>query len=227
MAGIAEGVSNIVNEKYSENKNLFPGEVNLIKDILRREILAKRGAMTKAEVDSKSESIHKQLFMVKYFQEASTIMAYVDFRNEVTTEAIITQALALGKRVCIPVCSKEGCLITPSEVRHFPQDLQCGTWGILEPKPDCMRPVDPSEIDLVLVPGVAFDYRGNRLGYGAGYYDRFLQKTNPQAIFIALAFQLQVVDNAFPAPHDIPLHYILTEEKLISCHSKDQKGGKM
>lgn len=192
-------------------------EVKLIKEILRREILAMRGAMSKEDVERKSECIHKRLFMTNYFQKASTILAYMDFRNEVTTGAIITKALDLGKRVCIPVCSKEGCLITPSEVRHFPGDLQCGTWGILEPKSDCMRPVNPSEIDLVLVPGVAFDYQGNRLGYGAGYYDRFLQKTNSDTIFIALAFQLQVVDNVFPAPHDIPLHFIITEDQLIQC----------
>lgn len=184
---------------------------------MRKEILSKRQSLTKQEVVEKSDNVHKQLLQLKYYQEAKTVMVYVDFRNEVQTADIITTALNQGKRIIIPVCKQEGYQLIPSEIYRFPDDLEAGTWGILEPKPGRLRPVEPGELELILIPGVAFDRKGNRLGYGAGYYDRFLEKASPKAVFIALAFELQVVEDAFPAEHDIPVHYILTEDELIQC----------
>jgi 5-formyltetrahydrofolate cyclo-ligase len=199
-------------------------EVAAIKKSLRKDVLSKRQSLSSQEVGEKSDNIHKLLFQLKYFQDAGVMMVYVDFRNEVKTAAIITTALNQGKRVVIPVCKEAGQLI-PSEVYQFPEDLEPGTWGILEPKPGRLRPVEPGEIDLVLVPGVAFDQRGNRLGYGAGYYDRFLAKASPSATFVALAYELQVVEDVFPVEHDMPVHYILTEDRLIDCRDNYAGGG--
>jgi 5-formyltetrahydrofolate cyclo-ligase len=199
-------------------------EVAVIKKSLRKDVLTKRQALSPQEVGQKSDNIHKRLFQLKYFQDARVIMVYVDFRNEVKTTAIITNALNQGKRVVIPVCRDGGQLI-PAEVYQFPEDLEPGTWGILEPKPGRLRPVEPGEIELVLVPGVAFDQRGNRLGYGAGYYDRFLAKTSPTATSIALAYELQAVEDVFPVEHDMPVHYILTEDRLILCRDNYPRGG--
>ena len=106
----------------------------------------------------------------------------------------------------VPITDKANKALIPSEIIHFPEDLRPGTWGILEPAPDKIRPVDPKELDLVVVPGVAFSPDGDRLGYGGGFYDRFLPRTKPETVFAALAFELQIRDNVFPGQYDCPMH---------------------
>lgn len=199
--------------------------MNVIKQSLRKEILARRNSIAHQQLVKASEQIKQQLFQCDFFKKAKTVMAYMDFRNEVMTKDIIQKGIVDGKQMCIPVCNKEIVTITPSLLKDFDADLQTGTWGILEPKPEKMRPIEPKNIDLVIVPGVAFDPKGNRLGYGAGYYDRFLSKTNWQTIFVALAFQLQIVADAFPDTHDVPVHFIITEKELIDCGTYQQKRG--
>jgi 5-formyltetrahydrofolate cyclo-ligase len=200
-----------------------PKEVAVIKQVLRKDILSKRLALSPQKVEEKSDNIHKKLYQFKIYQDAKIMMVYIDFRHEVKTAAVITNSLSQGKRIVIPVCKENGKLI-PSEVYQFPEDLEPGAWGILEPKPGRLRPIDPAEIELILVPGVAFDQRGNRLGYGAGYYDRFLAKLPSSTLIIALAYELQLVEDVFPAEHDMPVHYILTEDRLIKC-GDNQAGG--
>ena len=78
-----------------------------------------------------------------------------------------------------------------------------------------MQPVEPKEIDLVIVPGVAFDIRGNRLGYGGGFYDRFLPNTRKNTTLVALAYELQVSSDVYRAEHDVPIHILITEERLL------------
>lgn len=196
-----------------------------MKKELRKSIIQERLEMSSETVAVKSMLIANRLFGLKEFQHAKAIMSYVDFRNEVSTEAIITAALSLGKRVFVPVCEPEGLRLIPSEIKEFPDDLVPGTWGILEPRPDAFRPVDPMEIDLVLVPGVAFDRLGNRLGYGAGYYDRFLPRLREGTPLIALAFALQVRDEVYSEAHDCPVDMVITEEQVINCRLNRRKEG--
>lgn len=184
---------------------------------LRKKIIAERMGLSQSMVAQKSLNIAKKLDSLLEYQKASLIMFYLDFRNEVQTSKLIEQALAEGKRIVIPITVREESKLIPSEILDFPGDLVPGTWGILEPKEDCIRPVDPKEIDVVIVPGVSFDEKGNRMGYGGGFYDRFLLRTKPEAIFIALAFEMQVRDNVFPEKHDLPVHYVVTEERVIKC----------
>ena len=142
-------------------------------------------------------------------------MTYVAFNNEVETKGLIKYSLAQGKRVFVPVTRNKERLLIPSQVFKFPDDLQPGTWGILEPKSDCFRPQEPSEIDLVVVPGVAFDEECNRLGYGGGFYDRFLNQLSNECTFIAVAFELQIRDNVYHQAHDQPVHVVITEDQVI------------
>lgn len=187
-----------------------------MKRTIRKEVMQKRLEMTKEDVAARSQAIAAKVFSLPAFAAAGMIMAYVPFRNEVDTSPIILQALAQGKRVVIPISDLEHKRLIPSELLDYPGDLTEGTYGIMEPKSDCVRPRDPREIDLVLVPGVAFDRRGNRLGYGAGFYDRFLENL-PQVTTVALAYGIQVLDNAYPEPHDHPVHYLVTETEVIDC----------
>ncbi len=188
-----------------------------MKKQLRKEIIAARMSQPDDVVAEKSARIAEKVKSLPEFQEAGLVMFYLDFRKEVATGELIKYCLEKGKRVVIPITDTKNTKLIPSELKDFPGDLTSGTWGILEPKPDRVRPVEPTEIDFVIVPGVSFDVKGNRLGYGGGFYDRFLRQTRPDTTFAALAFELQIRDNVYPEEHDYPVHYVITEERLIKC----------
>ncbi len=152
---------------------------------------------------------------MKEYRQALAIMAYMDFRNEVRTGVLVEAAMATGKKVAIPHTDVAGYRLIPSLITNYPGDLRPGAWGILEPKPRSLRPLDPAEIDLVVVPGIAYDLQGNRLGYGGGFYDRFLQCTKPGAVYVAPAFELQLQPDVYPCSHDVPVHFLVTEDRLI------------
>ncbi len=187
----------------------------MTKGELRKDVLKQRAAMTPEEVAEKSAAILNKLISLEEWRRAGTIMAYVDFRNEVQTGELIRHCLAGGKRVSVPITDIAGKVLTPSEILHYPDDLVPGAWGILEPAPGCVRPVDPRDLDMVVVPGVAFDLNGDRLGYGGGFYDRFLPRTRPGTVFLAPAFELQIMDNVYPGPHDCPVHILVTEQRVL------------
>lgn len=151
-------------------------------------------------------------------------MAYLPFRNETDPTLLFPLLWEQGKRVVIPVCDPTRVALIPSLLYHPEEDLQPGTWGILEPKPGCLRPVPPEEIDFVIIPGVAFDSAGNRLGYGGGYYDRFLPLLRPDTRKIATAFQLQVVEALVPDRFDRPVDLVVTEEKIYARSDSEQEG---
>ncbi len=131
---------------------------------------------------------------------------------------MIAKRLSQGKAVALP-----RTIIAQRQLECFQisslDDLVTGAYSIMEPDPERCPRVDPSELDIVIVPGSVFDRRGGRLGYGGGYYDRFLSKDAPQALRIALAFSFQVQDNNIPLqPHDELMDYIVTEKEIIHCH---------
>ncbi len=183
------------------------------KGLLRQKMRAARDALSPAEIEEKSERIAKRLLAHPAYQKAASVMCYASFGSEVRTDGLIKSALAAGKAVAVPVCLPDQRLL-PSLVCFFPDELEPGRFGVPEPKAGCLRPASPADFDLIIVPGVAFDRRGYRLGYGAGYYDRFLRETRPGAVFLGLAFELQVVEDVQPEPHDVPVHIIVTEERV-------------
>lgn len=184
---------------------------------LRKDILHTRRGMSKEEVTSKSQLISDKVLSLTEYKQAKVVMLYLDFRNEVVTTELLQKTLANGQRVVIPVTDIKNTALIPSEIINYPDDITAGTWGIPEPKSEALRPIEPTEIDIVIVPGVAFDVKGNRLGYGGGFYDRFLLRTKPGTIFVALAFELQIKDEVYPEKHDHPVHYVITEERVIKC----------
>ncbi|MFZ5592395.1 MAG: 5-formyltetrahydrofolate cyclo-ligase, partial [Bacillota bacterium] len=142
------------------------------KKALRRAVLAARQALDEVTVQQKSEAICRRLMALPVWEKARTLMAYVDFRGEVATDLLIFQALATGKTVAAPVTIISEKKLIPVVIERYPEDLQPGAWGIREPDPARGRHLAPQELDLVIVPGVAYDVKGNRLGYGGGFYDR-------------------------------------------------------
>ncbi len=186
-----------------------------MKKQLRNSLIKKRNMLSPRQVVEKSALIVSRLLALDEYRRARNVMVYLDCRNEVRTADLVTGALAGGKNVAAPVTDPAKRLLTPSLIINFPADLQPGAWGILEPGPQAVRPLDPAALDMVITPGVAFDPAGYRIGYGYGFYDRFLRRTGEGAVHIGLAYDFQVVPDVFPEAHDVPVHIILTEKRLI------------
>ncbi|MDI3480365.1 MAG: 5-formyltetrahydrofolate cyclo-ligase [Tepidanaerobacteraceae bacterium] len=182
---------------------------------LRSTFLRARSKLAAEDVMEKSGKIMSRLFSLEEFHRANTIMFYVDAKNEVKTGDAITKTLAEGKRVAVPKV-KKGFGLLAVEIKGL-DDLLPGAFGIPEPPGD--KGISPEEIDLVVVPGVAFDKNGNRMGYGAGYYDSFLPKLRPEVKKIAVAFEMQVTDNLPTEEHDVKMDMLITENALY-CFSE-------
>jgi 5-formyltetrahydrofolate cyclo-ligase len=186
----------------------------VLKRQLRKEMIKERNALSPVRIAEKSVVIIDRLLMLDEYLDARSIMVYLDCHSEVRTGGLVVRALADSKRVAVPVTDTANRLLTPSLITDFPGGLQPGPWGIPEPKPQAVRPLDPAVLDIVIVPGIGFDKSGHRIGYGYGYYDRFLRRTGQKTILVGLAFELQLRPNVYPGSQDVPVHYILTEERL-------------
>jgi len=193
---------------------------------LRQEFLKKRDNLSRDEIGSKSEKIEKRLFALPEFQRAKTVMFYVSFRSEVETEKMIRNALKLKKKIVIPVVHGEKIVV--SEIKNLKKELTKGSFGIKEPKKEFRRRVNQKEIDIVVVPGVVFDKRGGRLGYGRGYYDRFLRSKSirsrmsrsRQCALIGLAFDLQIARKIPLVKGDMKVDKIVTESGIVDCKDR-------
>jgi 5-formyltetrahydrofolate cyclo-ligase len=181
---------------------------------IRREMAARRNSLSTEEADSRSMLIMHRLIELEEYKNASVILTYVSFRNEVDTKKLIQRAQAEGKRIAVPVCIPDERVLLPCEIQSL-SDLVPGTWGILEPPVNARKEVCSKEIDLAIVPGLAFDRRLNRLGYGAGYYDRFLPKLRENAFKIGICYEFQVVEQLPSDPFDISMDAIVTDLSLL------------
>ena len=186
-----------------------------MKKEFRKKVLDLRNNQDTNSVDHNSKLIIQKLITMDEVKKAKTIMAYLDFNNEVKTDKLIDTLIYLDKKVLIPITILKEKKLIPSQIKDLSNELKIGTYGIREPKEEFVRPVDNKEIDLVIVPGVAYDKDGYRLGYGGGFYDRFLQTLRDDAITIGVAFDLQIFDDIPKESHDAQLDYIITETKTI------------
>lgn len=169
------------------------------------------------EKDSVSEKIVNRFIELPEYQSAQTIMFYVDVRDEVRTRQALPAAVASGKRIIVPYC-------VDGELELFwlenMEELELGMYRILEPKNE-LRTVEskrlqPTDLDLVMVPGVAFDRTGGRTGHGKGYYDKLLQHARLDAPLIALAFECQMFEEIPAESHDIYMDKIVTEDAVYT-----------
>lgn len=180
-------------------------------------IIEKKNHLTSDYILSSSEKINRTLIETDAFKTAQTIMCYLSFGNEVNTNMIIDECLKEGKNILIPVILKKEdgtSYMEASQLIDLESDLAPGIMGILEPIASKIRIRNPETIDLVIVPGLAFDKKGNRIGYGAGYYDYFLQRIRKDCNQIALAFSFQIIDNIPTQKHDKKVRNIITERGL-------------
>ena len=187
------------------------------KDSLRKTVLSFRTSLDKKDIISMSEDIFNSFLSIEKIQNSSKFMLYVDFRNEVETKGIISKLLSLGKEVYLPVTLKDEKKLIPKRIFSL-DDLVSGAYGILEPSLDAPS-INPSFLDVVVVPGSVFDKSGYRTGYGGGFYDKFLEETS--AIRVGVCFDFQLVDDVFPEKHDKKMDFIITEKNILFLNQKN------
>ena len=185
---------------------------------LRIEKLALRDVLSEDERQGKSRDMLRLLEMVSSYNQAVSILYFVQFRSEIMTTPLIQNCLDRGVLVSLPLTVIKPPSLLIYHVTDLSHDLQLGYCDIPEPDPLKCQEVDPAGLDMVIVPGSVFDRRGGRMGYGGGYYDRFLANRAPQAIRIGVCFELQMVEKIPLAPHDQLLDFIVTESCVYECY---------
>jgi 5-formyltetrahydrofolate cyclo-ligase len=181
------------------------------KKVIREQAHANRNAQ--AEKDELSRTICERFMALPEYTAAKTVLFYIDVRAEVRTRHSLPDALASGKTIVVPWCNEKG------ELELFRladmSELAIGMYKILEPKAELRtlpeKQCGPTDLDLVMVPGVAFDRQGGRMGHGKGYYDKLLQHARPDTPLVALAFECQLFPEVPSASHDIFMDKIITE----------------
>ncbi len=165
-----------------------------------------------------SHAIAERLIAWEPVGRARRIMTYLSFNDEVETFALVRRFFAESRSVVVPYIHQGTHNLIPAEIADLEHDLKLGPMGILEPRAEHLRAVDPRSIDVHIVPGIAFDLTGFRIGFGKGYYDRFLVLRSPHSVIVGAAFDIQIADGTLPHDMwDIPMDYVMTESRLLDC----------
>lgn len=183
------------------------------KKILRKEMLIKRDSLLKDTKIDFDNTIREKLRMMKFFNTAENIFIYIGFGSEINTSDYINDFLKMGKRIFIPRINIEEKTMEAVEIKSL-DNLVKDKYGILEPA-NGIEAIEKVELDLVILPGVVFDVNGGRIGYGGGYYDKYLQNLDKSIPKAALCYDFQVIDEVPTEEHDIKADYIITEKRII------------
>lgn len=185
------------------------------KGLIRKQFLEKRETLAFSERMKKDERIRQRFLTLKEFQTARKVFFYASYRAEVDTFGLISSALNDTKRVALPKVFPEA-----REIRFFwikdIDEVSPGYWGIPEPMTDEEAFAD--EAELIVVPAIAYDRRGYRIGYGGGYYDRFLKKTPGHITTVGLAYDEQLIERIPTDEWDVPVKIVITDERTLYCN---------
>lgn len=191
-------------------------EIKLLKAEIRKTVRAKRKTLEQAEIAEKSRLVCEKVIKTEAFLKANLILAYMSARNEIDAGYITENAAALGKSVAFPLCAEDGGL--KLFVPDTPDCFRKGSYGISEPDALRSKEVFPEDLDLIIVPAIAFTREGQRLGQGGGYYDRLLVKT--PAVTIGIGYDFQLFDKLPTESHDRALDYIITPSHAFKCKNR-------
>ena len=178
----------------------------LTKAQIRSKILLRLKTQQEEDRNRKSKFIKNKLLRNKVFRKAKIVMFYIAFGGEVNTEDMIREAQKIGKVICVPMCKKDKEIMQPAILENHAK-LKLGPYGVCEPATEKL--VKPEHLDLVIVPGLAFDKLGNRLGRGKGYYDRFLGSLSDKTHSIGLAFDFQILPLVPTTKHDVSIKQLI------------------
>ncbi len=174
------------------------------KSQLRQKLLSKLLSLTQEEIKRRSRNVEHNLSSLPIYKKAKTIMVYYPLKGEVDILEMIRKDLK-DKRFCFPATDLKAKNLRVFRIANLDQDFIPGPLGAREPDPRKAKEVELKEIEMVVVPGLAFDLERNRLGRGAGFYDRFLEKIAPPALKVAVAFECQILDT-------LPIHLALDQK---------------
>ena len=178
---------------------------------MRQSVLRRREALPERERAAFGRIILSNVFDLPAYERSGVILAYASFGTELETDEFLRRVLDDGKTLVLPRVERGGLGLY--EVHDIAGDLAPGPWGIREPVPKRCPFVDPGSVDFALIPGVAFDRTGRRLGYGGGFYDRLLAGGLPRrAPLVSGAFEVQVVEKVPTDPRDVPVDLLITEK---------------
>ena len=175
--------------------------------------------MSTPQLDCLSSRISRKLFGLAEVKNAKTVSLYMHKGSEVRTEEVVAWCLAFAKRVIVPVTDGVSKRLIFSELHDPNRELHVGTFGILEPKPEFLHPVSLEEAEVVLVPGIAWDLQGYRVGYGGGYYDRTINSLQRRLLTIGLAYEFQLVEQVPASRYDRAVNKVVTERRVITTRS--------
>ena len=175
------------------------------KDLLREELLKKLLPLTFEEIERRSKDVQRNIFNLSIYRKAKIIMVYYPMRGEANLLGMIRKVLG-KKEVCFPIIDLESKNLVPYKVRDLKKDFIKGPYGVTQPDIKRTEKVSPKKLDLVFVPGLAFDSHKNRLGRGIGFYDRFIKLLNRHTKKIGVAFDFQILKT-------LPVH-IPQDEKV-------------
>jgi len=187
---------------------------------IRRIIRDYRDAMSSDEVRERSSRVFKRLFSLPEFVNAENVLFYMSYRNEVDTHRIIERSAQIGKRINLPRMIVTDLDLEIYEINNMETDTTPTILGIIEPKLDAEKCKDLSKIDLCLVPGLAFDKYGNRVGWGKGFYDNFLPRLSEHTKKFGLAYDFQLLEKIDPHSSDIPIDGLITESEVLRFNLK-------
>lgn len=184
---------------------------------IRKEITRIRGELSEESIRLRSREITQKLVELAEFRACRNILFFLSLPREVQTDEMIQKALDLGKKVFVPIVDANHRRLNISEIPGLDIEFEEKRFGVREPGWSHLKIVSPKVLDFVLVPGLAFDCKGGRIGYGAGYYDKFLKEVLDHVVRVGVAFDFQVLDSIPQTEFDVPVQKILTEKNSIIC----------
>lgn len=200
-------------------------KIETMKQGIRQSIIAARQKMTETMHDEYSRIITQGIVQLDAYADAETVLGYMSFGAEFATAPWLQQALQAGKQVLLPKVNSATKQLELFEVYDLVRDVAPGLWNIPEPLPDrCSRVEDLTQVDFILLPGVAFARDGARLGYGGGFYDKLLARITPSGssdhpVLVAAAFSIQLLKDIPQEATDRKVHWLLTEKEVINCRA--------
>jgi 5-formyltetrahydrofolate cyclo-ligase len=174
-------------------------------------MLEHRRSLSEQEFRSTSLLIQRTFLETEEYRQARIVVVYASIHNEVDTEMVVQTALDSGKKVAFPAVVGHELIFRQVKTGS---SMKSGAFGIMEPCPDC-RVFMPDEVDVFLLPGIAFDLKGDRIGYGKGYYDKTLHRLEDKGKLVGLCYDFQLVDEIVAEPHDVKVDLIITEKRVV------------
>lgn len=190
-------------------------EIKSAKEQIRKDIAKTLSGLTEKQRTAKAKAIESKLFGFANFLEARIALLYIDGDNEVRTESILKRAYDFNKIVVLPAFDPDRLKVATLKVDQPDKDLVPGPRGVLEPNPARCKPVPLQKIDIAIIPGIAFDEKGARIGSGHGYYDRFIPDLPATTRKVALAFEEQILPQVPTESHDKHVDIIITDKRII------------